>query len=187
MGLWLLLFTELILWGGLFLAYAVYRFTYAGDFRLAAEEMDTMMGTVNTIILLSSSLTAVFSVTALRQGRRRLAVLMVVLTLLFAVLFLVNRYFEWSHRADAGIVPGAPLLLERPPGETIYSGLYDTMTGLHGLHVLAGMALFGWVLRLMAAGRIHPGAPVRLENVCLYWHLVDIIWIFLFPLFYLMK
>lgn len=184
--MWLFLFTELILFGGMFIAYAVYRFQYPLEFQLAARELDTLLGTINTIILLTSSLTAAMSITAIQEGKRELTLVFVGMTILLAGLFLVNKYFEWGHKFEIGIYPGAPELLAKPPGEIIYFGLYYVMTGLHGLHVIVGMILLAVMGRQVQTGFINKGSYVRLESAALYWHLVDIIWIFLFPLFYLL-
>ncbi len=184
-GMWLFLFTELILFGGLFLVYAVYRFKHPQEFRLAAAELDTLLGTVNTIILLTSSLTVAMSITAIQQGRRLLSFVLVGITNVFAVAFLVNKYFEWSHKIEVGLFPGSPDLLSLPSGEVLYFGLYYVMTGLHALHVIIGMIVLIVMMVFIATGSINKGSYVRLEAGGLYWHLVDIIWIFLFPLFYL--
>jgi cytochrome c oxidase subunit 3 len=186
MGMWLFLFTELILFGGLFIVYAVYRFLHTDEFHLASRELDTFVGTVNTIILLTSSLTVALSINAIREGRRMLSGLLVGVTVLFALAFLVNKFFEWRHKFEHGIYPGAPELLNRPPGEILYFGLYFTMTGLHALHVIIGMVILLVLLVMILRGTINSGSYVRLETGGLYWHLVDIIWIFLFPLFYLL-
>ncbi len=186
MGMWLFLFTELVLFGGLFIAYAVYRFTYPVEFQLAARELDTLLGTINTIILLTSSLTAAMSITAMQEGKKDLTLLLLGITIVLAGLFLVNKYFEWGHKFDIGLYPQSSVMLAKPAGEVMYFGLYYVMTGLHGLHVIIGMALLAWVMRQVATGAIHQGSYVRLESGALYWHLVDIIWIFLFPLFYLL-
>ncbi len=186
MGMWLFLFTELVLFGGLFIAYAVYRFTYPLEFHLAARELDTLLGTINTIILLTSSLTAAMSITAMQEGKKDLTLMLIGVTIVLAGLFLVNKYFEWGHKFDIGLYPKSDVMLAKPAGEVMYFGLYYVMTGLHGLHVIIGMAILLWVGRQVATGAVNAGSYVRLESAALYWHLVDIIWIFLFPLFYLL-
>jgi cytochrome c oxidase subunit III len=186
LGMWLFLFTELILFGGMFLVYAVYRYKFPAEFHLAATELDTMVGTVNTIILLTSSLTVAMSITAIQHGRRGFSMMLIGLTLLLAVMFLVNKYFEWGHKIDLGIYPGSPDLVNKPPGVILYFGLYYVMTGLHALHVIIGMAILAFMWRFIARGVITRTSFVKLEAGGLYWHLVDIIWIFLFPLFYLL-
>ena len=185
MGMWLFLFTELILFGGLFIVYAVYRFKHPEEFRLAAAELDTLVGTVNTIILLTSSLTVAMSITALQEGKKHLSLLLIGTTILFAVAFMVNKYFEWGHKFSLGIYPGSPDLTNKPPGEILYFGLYFVMTGLHALHVIIGVVVLLFVMVFIARGSVNENSYVKLEAGGLYWHLVDIIWIFLFPLFYL--
>jgi cytochrome c oxidase subunit 3 len=186
MGMWLFLFTELILFGGLFIVYAVYRFKYGDAFHVAARELDTFVGTVNTLILLTSSLTVALSIVAVRQGRRLLSVIFVGVTLLLAVAFLANKYFEWEHKFSVGLYPGSPELLKRNAGEILYFGLYFVMTGLHALHVVIGMIVLAVAGTMTARGSVSASSYVKLEAGGLYWHLVDIIWIFLFPLFYLL-
>ena len=185
MGLWLFLFSELILFGGMFIIYAVYRFLHAEEFRLAAAELDPFIGTINTMILLTSSLTVAMSITAIQQGKKYLSMALVSTTLVLALVFLVNKYFEWSHKISIGIYPQSPELMNKPRGEILYFGLYYVMTGLHAIHVIIGMAVLGFMLVFIAKGSINRESFVKLEAGALYWHLVDIIWIFLFPLFYL--
>lgn len=185
MGMWLFLFTELLLFGGMFFLYAVYRYNNSEAFHLAAKELDTLLGTLNTIILLTSSLTIALSIVAIQKGKVKLSIFFQVITIIFALAFLVNKYFEWTHKIDVGIFPGSDDLLGRSNGEILFFGLYYTMTGLHGLHVLIGMVLIGVITSFTARGIVTPDNYVKLESAGLYWHLVDIIWIFLFPLFYL--
>ena len=185
MGLWLFLFSELILFGGMFIIYAVYRFMHAEEFRLAAAELDPFIGTINTMILLTSSLTVAMSITAIQRGKKYLSMALVSTTLVLAFVFLVNKYFEWSHKISIGIYPQSPELMNKPQGEILYFGLYYVMTGLHAIHVIIGMAVLGFMLVFIAKGIINRESFVKLEVGALYWHLVDIIWIFLFPLFYL--
>jgi len=239
-GIWLFLITEVLLFGGLFLLYAVYRSNYTEDFHNAADELDTMVGAANTVILLTSSLSMALSIAAIHHGNRKLAIIMLVLTILFGGCFMVNKYFEWGAKISHGIYPGSTTLGHHPQGEIIFFGLYFTMTGLHGLHVIVGMVLLtvmlfkvmgqprsqvqfvdGHGLEKMRGGklvfkdragaevwtseemddsvqrislnvkfwpvkkRFHVADYVQLENSGLYWHIVDVIWIFLFPLFYL--
>ncbi len=186
MGMWLFLFTELILFGGMFIVYAVYRYMHQAEFHLAASELDRLVGTVNTIVLLTSSLTVAMSITAIQEGKKSLALLLVGMTIGLALAFLVNKYFEWDHKFAVGIYPGSPDLVNKPQGVVLYFGLYYVMTGLHALHVIIGMVVLAVMMGFMKTGTIHKGSYVRLEAGALYWHLVDIIWIFLFPLFYLL-
>jgi cytochrome c oxidase subunit III len=187
MGLWLFLFSELILFGGMFIIYAVYRFKHPEEFRLAAAELDAFIGTINTIILLTSSLTVAMSITAIQKGKKYFSMVLLGMTLILATAFLVNKYYEWSHKISIGIYPQSPDLVNKPQGEILYFGLYYVMTGLHALHVIIGMVVLGVMFALIAKEKINQHSFVRLEAGGLYWHLVDIIWIFLFPLFYLIQ
>jgi len=185
MGMWLFLFTELILFGGMFLLYSVYRFQYADEFHLAAKELNTIMGAFNTAVLLTSSLTMVLAIIAIQRDQKALSILMQLITIFLALFFLVNKYFEWSAKFHHGIYPGSEELLAKSSGEILFFGLYYVMTGLHGVHVIVGMFLIAVMTRMTRKDIITKDSYVRLENAGLYWHLVDIIWIFLFPLFYL--
>ncbi len=228
MGMWLFLFTELLLFTGLFLIYAVQRYRFSSDFAYAAATLDTGIGTLNTAILLTSSLTMVLAVVALQQGKRKLSVTLMAITLGAGLAFMINKYFEWSHKFELGLYPGSEELVLRTPGEQTFYSLYYAMTGLHGIHVVIGMGVIGTMIYFTArrprrvvrlrdveetalenlgeAGRyaaegqleevqitlfyvenedVTERSVIRVENTGLYWHLVDVIWIFLFPLFYL--
>jgi cytochrome c oxidase subunit 3 len=184
-GMWLFLFTELILFGGLFLLYSAYRFRFPHEFHEAAKELDLVLGSVNTLILLTSSFTMVMSIYFIRKKNKKVSVIMLALTILFGLLFLINKYFEWGAKIDHGIFPNSPELLARSHGDILFVGLYYAMTGLHGLHVIIGIILLSVVLVFVQKEKVTPGDYILLENSGLYWHLVDIIWIYLFPLFYL--
>jgi len=185
LGMWLFLFTELILFGGMFIVYSVYRFTYPEGFHLAAQELNTIIGTLNTIILLTSSLTMAVSIVAIQKNKISLSIFFQMLTILLALFFMVNKYFEWSAKFHHGIYPGSDTLLNESSGQILFFGLYYMMTGLHGLHVIIGVVMIAVMMRFTSKGIISYDNYVKLENTGLYWHLVDIIWIFLFPLFYL--
>ncbi len=185
MGMWIFLFTEMLLFGGLFLLYAVYRYRHPGEFHSAAQELDTMIGAVNTIILLTSSLTMALSIRALQNGKKQASLFFQTLTILFAAAFLVNKYFEWGVKIRHGIYPDSQYLLSKSHGEILFYGLYFVMTGLHGLHVLIGLGVLLFMLLFTVRDTINAGNFVKLENSGLYWHFVDIVWVYLFPLFYL--
>ncbi|WP_022661354.1 cytochrome c oxidase subunit 3 [Paucidesulfovibrio longus] len=184
MGMWLFLFTELLLFGGLFVLYSAYLHRYPLEFHHAAKELSRVFGTANTAVLLISSFCVAASVSALRYGKVVLARRLILLTMALALVFLVNKFFEWSIKFEHGLYPGGHELAERELGQQVFFALYFAMTGLHGLHVVIGMSVLGWVYSLTGK-KILPGEPVALENAGLYWHLVDLIWIYLFPLFYL--
>lgn len=185
LGMWLFLLSELILFGGLFLLYSIYRFRYAQDFHLGSEELSRTIGTLNTAILLTSSLTMVLAISALQKGRSTLSFWLTLATIVLGLVFLGNKAYEWAVKFHHGLYPNAPELLTRSKGTILFFGLYFTMTGLHGLHVLAGLGVLTGMLVLLTRGKLHSERFIPLENAGLYWHLVDIIWIFLFPLFYL--
>jgi cytochrome c oxidase subunit 3 len=185
MGMWLFLFTELLLFGGMFLVYSVYRFENANDFHIAAKELNVILGCFNTAILLTSSLTMVLAIVAIQRNQKYLSIFFQLITISLGLFFMVNKYFEWTTKIHHGIYPGSEQLLSKSSGEILFFGLYYVMTGLHGLHVLVGMTLIAIMMVFTIKGSINSTNYVRLENIGLYWHLVDIIWIFLFPLFYL--
>ncbi len=183
--MWLFLFTEIILFGGLFILYSAYRATYPNEFHKCGQELNTVIGVANTFVLLTSSLTMALAITALQRGARKLSMGLIGSTIFMGLIFLVNKYFEWSAEIGHGIYPNSPILAERPHGEGLFYGLYFSMTGLHGIHVIIGVVLLLIMLILVAKGKVHQGDFIKLENSGLYWHLVDVIWIFLLPLFYL--
>ncbi|MEJ2506706.1 MAG: cytochrome c oxidase subunit 3 family protein [Ignavibacteriaceae bacterium] len=185
LGMWLFLFTELILFGGMFLVYSVYRFSHPQEFHIAAKELNTIVGTFNTMILLTSSLTMVLSIAAIQRDNKKLSIFFQFLTILLAVFFMVNKFFEWSVKFHHGIYTGSETLLNEKSGDILFFGLYYVMTGLHGLHVLVGIVIIAVMMRFTSKGIVTHDNYIKLENTGLYWHLVDIIWIFLFPLFYL--
>lgn len=185
MGMWLFLFTELLLFGGMFILYSVYRYNHPDAFHLAAKELDTIIGTFNTAILLTSSLTMALSITAIQRNNKSLSIFFQLITVILAFGFMVNKYFEWGAKFQYGIYPGSDALLSKPAGEVLFFGLYYVMTGLHGLHVLIGIGLILVMTYYTIKDVITHDNFMKLESAGLYWHLVDIIWIFLFPLFYL--
>lgn len=185
MGMWLFLFTEMLLFGGLFLLYSVYRSLHPGEFHRAAAGLNLTIGAANTVLLITSSLTMAMSVSALHRGAKGRSLFLQALTISLGAAFLVNKYFEWGEKIGHGLYPDGPGLNGSTQGEVLFYGLYYVMTGLHGLHVLLGVILIAAILFLMLGGRAGGKNPVRLENTGLYWHLVDVIWIYLFPLFYL--
>ena len=184
-GMWLFLFTEMLLFGGLFVVYSVYRYRNAAAFHLAAEELSVFVGTLNTIILLISSATIAMSITAIQKHNKKLTLILLGITVLLGIAFLVNKYFEWGHKIAHDIYPNSPTLTGGPHGKNIFFGLYYVITGLHGLHVIIGMTLLGLSFLFVFNDKITARSFTLLENSGLYWHLVDLIWIFVFPLFYL--
>jgi cytochrome c oxidase subunit 3 len=158
---------------------------HADDFKVAAMRLDTTVGTINTIILLTSSLCVVLSITAFQKRQKLLSMYMLIFTIVLGGAFLINKYFEWSAKIHHGIYPKGPEMANFSDGEVLYFGLYFVMTGLHALHVIVGMIFLAFMLVFVAKDKLTYDNHQKLENAGLYWHLVDIIWIFLFPLFYL--
>jgi cytochrome c oxidase subunit 3 len=185
LGMWLFLFTEILLFGGLFILYSAYRARYPLEFHEGGQHLNVVIGVANTVILLTSSLTVAISITAIQKGNRRLTILCLAGTIVLGAAFLVNKYIEWSGEIHRGLYPNSPVLLQHPKGDQIFFGLYYSMTGLHGLHVIAGITVLSFMLGFVIANKITVSDWNKLENAGLYWHLVDVIWIFLLPLFYL--
>ena len=186
LGMWLFIFTELLLFGGLFLVYSIYRFLNPEAFRLAGEELNLTIGAINTVILLVSSMTIAMSTSALQKQNKGFTIFLLEVTIILALIFLINKYFEWGVKFQHGIWPGSQHLInDMSKGEILFFGLYFVMTGLHALHIIVGMIIIIVALNKVQKGTVNAGRPSLLENAGLYWHLVDLIWIFLFPLFYL--
>lgn len=207
LGMWLFLAQEVLFFGGLFAAYAAMRWFYPETFLHAHEELSTPMGALNTIILLTSSLTMALAVRAASLSQRGWLVLNLILTLGFAFAFLVVKYFEYGHKFHECLLPGkyfcgwvaaasscdmvhcahAAALKAMGGRPEIFFGIYFVMTGLHAIHVIAGIIVIGWILQRSLRGDFHSRYYDPVENVGLYWHVVDLVWIFLFPLLYLVK
>jgi cytochrome c oxidase subunit 3 len=184
-GMWLFLFTELLLFGGLFLVYTIYRNLNHEAFAHASQELSVAFGTINTVVLITSSLTVALSISAIKDNKPKTAKNLLWLTLIFAAIFMVNKYFEWSAKIHHGLFPGMEHFMQLPPGEALFFFLYFFMTGLHALHIVAGSIFIGVVIGQLNKGKIKHDDYILQENAGLYWHLVDVIWIYLFPLFYL--
>ncbi len=185
LGMWLFLFTEILLFGGLFLVYAIYRYMNPDAFQAGSEHLDLFFGTLNTIVLITSSFTVAASITATQRNQLKTATWLLIVTIMLAVFFLVNKYIEWGHKFELGLYPKGEHFTELARGEQMFFVLYYFMTGLHALHVIIGAVFIGFVISRLMKKRITHDNYVFQENAGLYWHLVDLIWIFLFPLLYL--
>lgn len=185
MGMWIFIFTELLLFGGLFLVYAVSRAKYFQDFHIAGHQLNVFIGSINTIVLLVSSMTIAASITALQKNNKRLALILLSITFFLAFVFMINKYFEWGGKIHHHLYPGSDLVLTLMKGQILFFGLYFFMTGLHALHIIVGMTLIAVVFVKIKNNKLMHDNYQLLENTGLYWHLVDLIWIFLFPLLYL--
>ncbi|MBL4683701.1 MAG: cytochrome c oxidase subunit 3 family protein [Nannocystaceae bacterium] len=198
-GMWVFLATEILMFSGLFLAYFVVRMLYPEMVLSSHELLDKTMGGVNTVVLLTSSFTMAMAVRAAQLGDQKGVVRNIILTILFAFVFMGVKYVEYTGKFAHGIFPGkyfdyvAAGEYAREHGHVlagkphIFFGLYFVMTGLHGVHVLAGIGVLTWVLLRARKGEFGPRYYAPVENVGLYWHIVDLVWIFLFPLLYLVR
>ncbi|MEI8256658.1 MAG: cytochrome c oxidase subunit 3 family protein [Deltaproteobacteria bacterium] len=194
LGMWVFIVTEILMFGGLFVAYAIFRSREPEIFHLAHERLNKLMGAANTIVLLFSSLTAALAVREAQLGNRKRTNMYLVITVLCAAFFLVVKYFEYTAKFEHGLLPGHYFSahLHHVAGEhdlpfraNMFFALYFMMTGLHGVHVVIGMSLLVWVIKVNNSGKITPEYFTPVEIGALYWHLVDLVWIYLFPLLYL--
>ncbi|RMG41023.1 MAG: cytochrome c oxidase subunit 3 family protein [Candidatus Dadabacteria bacterium] len=187
LGMWLFLGTEVLLFGGLFAAFAVYRWKYLGEFTHASKHLDWRLGGLNTAVLLVSSFFAAVAVDAAQHNDNKKVVRNLAITIGCGLLFLVIKYIEYSGKYHHGLFPGTAEWNSPEFNESYkcFFGLYFAMTGLHALHVIVGMIVLGWVLSLARKNRFSRKYYTPVEVGALYWHLVDIIWIYLFPLLYL--
>jgi cytochrome c oxidase subunit 3 len=175
LGMWLFLATELLLFGGLFAAYTIFRAKYPALFEEQHHELNKTLGALNTFILIFSSLTMAMGVTSIQRGNRKLLTILLAITILCGLLFGFNKYIEYSTKFHHHIYPST----------SIFFALYFMMTGLHMLHVLAGVIILTALLVLNIRGKFSETYNSPVEIGGLYWHLVDLIWIYLFPLLYL--
>ena len=184
-GMWLFLFTEVLLFGTLFIVFAVYLTLHHFDFASGSRQLDKLLGAANTMILLTSSLTMALAIAAMQRSNRRLSVALLTATLLLGLAFLGIKAHEWHHKFQHDLYPQSATMLAKPYGQQVFYGLYYTMTGLHALHVIVGCGAIVSAMVLIRLGRVRADRIAFIDNTGLYWHLVDAIWILLFPLFYL--
>lgn len=187
LGVWLFLATEILLFGGLFVAYIVFRALYPEMFHEASRTLNRLLGAFNTVVLICSSFTMAMAVNKTQHEETAKAIRYLALTFLFAAAFMAVKYFEYSHKIHEGLLPGAHFSNDaishvKAP---LFFSLYFMMTGLHGIHVLVGMGLILWVLARSKLGQFSKDYYTPVEMTGIYWHLVDLIWIYLFPLLYL--
>jgi len=194
LGMWIFLVTEVLFFGGMFTAYAIYRETYRAAFEGASNLLDLRLGAFNTVVLILSSLTMALAVWAGQQGRRRLIVLFLLLTMALGATFLGVKVVEYKQKFDRHEVPGPhyviPLDEEThqplPRQSEMFFSLYFCMTGLHAAHMIIGIGLLTWLVARARRGEFTVRYNTPVDLVGLYWHFVDIVWIFLFPLLYLL-
>ncbi len=185
-GVWLFIFIELLLFAGLFLLYTVYRYKNNVAFDLAASELSVTSGLLNTIIILASSLTMSYSLIAVKKGNKMATLFWLLNTLFIGFMFLVNRYFEWKGRVDIGLFPGSEELARLGHGDVLFFGLYFFMTGLHAIHLVAGFVGLINITGKVNNNSLNATNYSLLEKTGIYWHLATLIWVLIFPLFYLL-
>jgi cytochrome c oxidase subunit 3 len=203
LGMWLFLVTEIMFFGGMFCVYLVYRLNHFNAFAAASQSLDIRLGAFNTAVLLVSSLTVVLAVRAAQDGNRKQLVAYLVITVLLGLTFLGVKAVEYHEKFEmhngTNHVPGAAFGFTNtfddngkqipvdPREAQLFFSLYFAMTGMHALHMIIGCGLFSVLTVLAWKGRYSPAYYTPIENAGLYWHLVDIIWIYLFPLLYLIS
>jgi len=189
LGLWTFLATEILFFGGLFTSYAVYRYSYPEAFAEGSRHLEFWIGTINTAVLLTSSLCMALGDHAIKAGHHTAFRWCVLGTAGLGVVFLALKGYEYHSKYTEHLVPGLGFHLDSPgpwaPQIQLFIFLYFAMTGLHAVHMLFGLSALGWLLWLHHRGRITAERPGAVEMTGLYWHFVDCVWIFLYPLLYL--
>lgn len=187
LGVWAFLATEVLMFGGLFVAYAIFSNMYPETFLEGSKYLDWKMGATNTVVLLFSSLTVALSIYYAKKNNTKMIMLNLGITILCGAIFMCIKYMEYSHKIHEGLLPGNMFSYvgAESPNLALYFSVYYCMTGLHGLHVIIGMGLITWVLIRASKGEFNEKYYTPIEGVGLFWHLIDLIWIFLFPLLYL--
>jgi cytochrome c oxidase subunit 3 len=186
--MWTFLVTEVMFFGGMFLGYAVYRSIYSETFIEASNHLDIVLGTINTAVLIASSLTVAMAVHAAQESKQRALLGFLLLTMLLGLVFLGIKFTEYYHKYEEHLIPGWTFQYggENPARAAIFFSFYFAMTGMHALHMIIGIGLFSLLSFSAWRGRYSETYYTPVELAGLYWHFVDIIWIFLFPLFYLL-
>jgi len=186
-GMWVFMVTEVLMFGGLFVAYAIFRGMYPEMFHEAHKVLSVPMGATNTVVLILSSVTMLLGVTSAQRGQRDRSIMFLALTLLLASCFLVIKYFEYTHKIHEGLLPGGLFHNEelKHPKIQLFFSLYFMMTGLHGIHVLIGMGLIAWMIKRTLKNEFSPHFYTPVELVGFYWLFFDLVWIYVFPLLYL--
>ena len=187
LGMWAFLITEVLFFGGLFTAYIVFRTQFPDAFARASDQLDIVLGGINTAILLGSSLTMALAVHAAQEGKRAATLRFLGVTGLLGLAFLVIKGFEYAHKFGHNLFPGASFVYHGPEPDhaQLFFILYFMMTGVHAAHMIVGILLLCVIAWMTARGRFSAEYHSPVENFGLYWHFVDIVWIFLYPLLYL--
>jgi cytochrome c oxidase subunit 3 len=187
LGMWMFLVQEIMFFSGLFLAYVIYRSAYPDAFAHASHHLDVVLGTFNTAVLIGSSLTMAMAVHSAQTGHRSQSMLFLTLTLVLGSIFLGVKAYEYTHKWHEGLVPGLHWHQTGPEAahQVLFFSLYFAMTGMHALHMIIGAVAIVILLYFSYRGKYTAAYNTPIEMFGLYWHFVDIVWIFLFPLLYL--
>jgi len=190
LGFWLFMFTEVLMFGAMFMALTYYYTLHHDDFLIASSMLDIKFGGTNTVILLFSALTMGLGLLKMKHGDVKGAKAMIWATIFLATAFLIIKGFEWSAEAHHGIFLTYPALQAGNPeslpfGQILFFGMYFTMTGIHGFHILLGIGIMLWLLKRINAGKVTPEHYILHFNIALYWDLVHLIWVFVFPYYYM--
>ncbi len=188
LGMWVFLATEVMFFGGMLTLYTVYRYLYARGFAEGSRHLDLWLGSINTGVLITSSLTMALGVHGARIGHRRTLLVSLVLTMLLGATFLSIKSVEYVHKFEEGLVPGIYFTYAGPeaPHVELFVWLYFVLTGVHAVHLMIGIGAVGVIAFMGSRGRFGPAYHTPVELVGLYWHFVDVVWIFLLPLLYLL-
>jgi cytochrome c oxidase subunit III len=186
-GIWLFMVTEILMFGGLFVGYFLMHARFPDMFAEGASHLDWRMGAFNTVVLILSSWTMALGIHYIQTGKNKKATTMLAITIACGAIFMVVKYFEYKAKFEHGLLPGHFFHAHEFHHANLgmYFGFYFCMTGLHGLHVLIGMGVIGWVLKRHLKGEFNEHYYTPVEGVGIFWHIVDLVWIFLFPLLYL--
>jgi cytochrome c oxidase subunit 3 len=187
LGLWVFLASEVMFFGGLFAVYIIYRYLFQQAFAEASRHLDIVLGSTNTAVLLTSSFTMALAVNSIQRGKKRLLVILLLVTIALGLVFLGIKGLEYVHKINENLFPGAMFVYEgsQPLQARVFFSLYFGMTGLHAVHMIIGILVMGLLAFLAWRGRFSNESYMPVELAGLYWHFVDIVWIFLFPMLYL--
>lgn len=190
LGFWLFMFTEVLMFGAMFMTLAYYNTLHPQEYIEASATLNRLLGGINTVILLVSALTMGLSLLKMRVGDVKGAKLMIWATILLATAFLIIKGFEWTAEYNHGIFLGLPALqpgneASLPFGKVLFFGMYFTMTGIHGVHIIIGIGIMFWLLKRINAGKVTQEHHILHWNIALYWDIVHLIWVFVFPYYYM--
>ncbi len=190
LGFWLFMFTEVLMFGAMFMVLTYYYSLHHDDFLMASASLNRLLGGTNTVILLFSALTMGLGLLKMKHGNIKGAKLMIWLTIFLASVFLIIKGIEWTAEYNHGVFLGLEKLQadhanSLPLGQILFFGMYFTMTGIHGFHIILGIGIMLWLLKRINSGKVSPKHYILYFNIALYWDLVHLIWVFVFPYYYM--